>query len=288
MRSSSLIRASRHLPGGEGKRPAHKVSLEPQSLPAQLVRRQRHSAPEAAAAARPPRRRHLRSRRRYTGLAAALELAEAGYRVVVLEAQRIGWGASVAQRRPSHRRLRLRRGQAEALVGHPDARRMFDLSREGLRWLRDRIDRHAIACDWRDGHAQGRSSRASSASCEPRRTNLRARYDHPVEWWDRERLRGELASDRTSAHFMTRTAAICIRWSTRWAGARGDGGRRGDSRGLARGRTGARRAAVLKTAHGQVHCDFAVIAGNCADARGGAGAGVPIMPVGTYIAATAR
>ena len=30
----------------------------------------------------------------YTGLSAALELAEAGYRVVVLEAERIGWGAS--------------------------------------------------------------------------------------------------------------------------------------------------------------------------------------------------
>ena len=29
----------------------------------------------------------------YTGLSAALELAEAGYRVVVLEAERIGWGA---------------------------------------------------------------------------------------------------------------------------------------------------------------------------------------------------
>ncbi|HZF97991.1 MAG TPA: FAD-binding oxidoreductase, partial [Pseudoxanthomonas sp.] len=44
---------------------------------------------------------------------------------------------------------------------------------------------------------------------------------------------------------------------------------------------------VLKTAHGQVHCDFAVIAGN-ALMRGV----VPelesrIMPVGTYIAATA-
>ncbi|HAL21555.1 MAG TPA: FAD-dependent oxidoreductase, partial [Stenotrophomonas sp.] len=30
----------------------------------------------------------------YTGLTAALELAARGYRVVVLEAQRIGWGAS--------------------------------------------------------------------------------------------------------------------------------------------------------------------------------------------------
>ncbi|WP_333629158.1 FAD-binding oxidoreductase, partial [Stenotrophomonas cyclobalanopsidis] len=30
----------------------------------------------------------------YTGLTAALELALRGYRVVLLEAQRIGWGAS--------------------------------------------------------------------------------------------------------------------------------------------------------------------------------------------------
>ena len=30
----------------------------------------------------------------YTGLSTALHLAEAGYRVVVLESQRVGWGAS--------------------------------------------------------------------------------------------------------------------------------------------------------------------------------------------------
>jgi len=38
----------------------------------------------------------------YTGLSAALELADAGYKVVVLEAERIGYGAS--GRAPDRRR----------------------------------------------------------------------------------------------------------------------------------------------------------------------------------------
>ena len=89
----------------------------------------------------------------YTGLSAALELAEAGYKVVVLEAERIGWGASGRNGGQAIAGFGCGEAKLEALVGFEDARRMFDLSREGLQWLRERIRKHDIACDWRDGHA---------------------------------------------------------------------------------------------------------------------------------------
>ena len=132
----------------------------------------------------------------YTGLAAALELAEAGYKVVVLEAERIGWGASGRNGGQAIAGFGCGEAKLEALVGFDDARKMFDLSREGLQWLRGRIRKHGIECDWRDGHAtvpiKPRQQREVMAAVE----DFNTRYGYPVEWWDREKLRTQLASDR--------------------------------------------------------------------------------------------
>ena len=135
-------------------------------------------------------------RQGYTGLAAALELAEAGYKVVVLEAERIGWGASGRNGGQAIAGFGCGEAKLEALVGFDDARKMFDLSREGLQWLRGRIRKHGIECDWRDGHAtvpiKPRQQREVMAAVE----DFNTRYGYPVEWWDREKLRTQLASDR--------------------------------------------------------------------------------------------
>ncbi|RZA24067.1 MAG: FAD-binding oxidoreductase, partial [Lysobacteraceae bacterium] len=61
----------------------------------------------------------------YTGLSAALELAEAGYSVVVLEAERIGWGASGRNGGQAIAGFGCGEAKLEALVGFDDARRMF-------------------------------------------------------------------------------------------------------------------------------------------------------------------
>jgi len=132
----------------------------------------------------------------YTGLACALELAEAGYRVVVLEARRIGWGASGRNGGQAIVGFGCGERKLEALVGADDARRMFDLSREGLDWLHGRLVRHDIQAHWRPGHAtvplKPRQQRELQAMVE----HFNTRYDHPVQWWDRQQLRGTLASDR--------------------------------------------------------------------------------------------
>ena len=64
----------------------------------------------------------------YTGLSAALELAEAGYKVVVLEAERIGWGASGRNGGQAIAGFSCGEARLEALVGFDDAKKMFDLS----------------------------------------------------------------------------------------------------------------------------------------------------------------
>ncbi|RXD66052.1 FAD-dependent oxidoreductase, partial [Xanthomonas perforans] len=74
----------------------------------------------------------------YTGLAAALALAEAGYAVIVLEARRVGWGASGRNGGQAIVGYGCEQETLEALVGNDDARLLFDFSRDGMRLLRER------------------------------------------------------------------------------------------------------------------------------------------------------
>ena len=223
----------------------------------------------------------------YTGLSAALELAEAGYKVVVLEAERIGWGASGRNGGQAIAGFGCGEAKLEALVGFDDARRMFDLSREGLQWLRERIRKHHIACDWRDGHAtvpiKPRQQRETQAAVE----DFATRYDYPVQWWDREKLRDQLASDRylgalydpNSGHLHPLEYALGLARAAMAAGvvifehSRVTRLVRGDK-------------PVFRTALGEVRCDFAVLAGNALVHGIAPELDSKIMPVGTYIGAT--
>jgi gamma-glutamylputrescine oxidase len=87
----------------------------------------------------------------YTGLSAALHLRERGYDVVLLEAERIGWGASgrnggqvgTGQRRPQ--------SELEQNLGTGHARLLWDLSLEAVKLVGDMISRHGIDCDLAPG-----------------------------------------------------------------------------------------------------------------------------------------
>ncbi|MEJ1161808.1 NAD(P)/FAD-dependent oxidoreductase [Prosthecomicrobium sp. N25] len=87
----------------------------------------------------------------YTGLSAALHLAEAGRKVVVLEANRLGWGASGRNGGQLHSGQRQDVSTLEAWFGRARARALFDLGEEAKRTVKDLIARHAIDCEWQDG-----------------------------------------------------------------------------------------------------------------------------------------
>ena len=86
------------------------------------------------------------------GCSTALHLAERGYRVVLLEAERVGFGASGrsgGQLIPGYAS-----GMAKlaAQLGKADARRLWDFSVEGVELTRDLVERHRIDCDLVWGH----------------------------------------------------------------------------------------------------------------------------------------
>ncbi len=88
----------------------------------------------------------------FTGLSAALHLAERGYQVALLEANRIGWGGS--GRNGGQALLGYSPGMVRVLelVGEADARRLWDFSLKAMRLQQALIDRHCIDCGRRDGY----------------------------------------------------------------------------------------------------------------------------------------
>ena len=88
----------------------------------------------------------------FTGLSAALHLAERGYRVTLLEAMRIGWGASGRNGGQVGSGQRVDVLELEAQYGPDVARSLWELAEEAKSLLRQRIERHSIDCDYRPGN----------------------------------------------------------------------------------------------------------------------------------------
>jgi gamma-glutamylputrescine oxidase len=86
------------------------------------------------------------------GLSAALELAERGFSVTLLEARQLGWGASGRNGGQAIHGLACDQSTIEEQLGLDEARRVWAMSIEALDLLRQRITRYAIDCDWRDGY----------------------------------------------------------------------------------------------------------------------------------------
>lgn len=88
----------------------------------------------------------------FTGLSTALAAAEAGMSVVLLEAQRVGWGASGRNGGQMIPGMRWGAAQLVAAFGRERGRELIRLGLDANAAVRRRIARHAIACDLAGGH----------------------------------------------------------------------------------------------------------------------------------------
>ena len=94
----------------------------------------------------------------FTGLSTSLHLAKMGYDVILLEAQRVGFGASGRNGGQVGTGQRLEQDALEKLVGAAHARDLWELSLESVQLVRDLIRDNKISCDFVDGviHADHR------------------------------------------------------------------------------------------------------------------------------------
>ncbi len=83
------------------------------------------------------------------GCSAALHLAKRGYKVALLEARHVGYGASGRSGGQTIFGLAVGQQKLEREVGREDAQRLFDLSIEALDLTQSLIQEYAIDCDYR-------------------------------------------------------------------------------------------------------------------------------------------
>lgn len=89
----------------------------------------------------------------YTGLSAALHLAEAGLDVVLVDAQRVGFGASGRNGGQLGSGQRMEQDALEALMGLDEAAKLWGLAEDAKALVKGLIAKHGIECDLKPGVA---------------------------------------------------------------------------------------------------------------------------------------
>ena len=87
----------------------------------------------------------------FTGLSAALHLAEKGVVTALLEAETVGFAASGRNGGQIHTGLRKDQAELERWLGPIHAHDLWTLTEEAKALVRDLVQRHAIACDLKSG-----------------------------------------------------------------------------------------------------------------------------------------
>ncbi len=249
----------------------------------------------ATAAARPPAPR-LEGRVRadvcivgggYTGLSAALHLALRGFRVALLEAHRVGWGASGRNGGQVGAGQRLGQAELESMLGAAKARLLWDLAQEANALVKALIARHAIDCDLRPGVIHAMHRRRFLPELREEVEHMRRVYGHETEYLEGDDFRALVGSpayfggavDPSAAHLHPLNFAIGLAHAAAAAGAALH-----EMSEVTAIRRGAKP--VVETAGGAVVADHVLLA--CNGYLGGLAPEVSqrVMPINNFILAT--
>lgn len=223
-----------------------------------------------------------------TGLSVAIELAEAGLSVIVLEAKRIGWGASGRSGGQAIFGYGCDQGKITQALGLADSKRLFDWSIEGVDMIRQRCAKYAIDCDWRDIHAHVAIKPRHIVELKAWQRDLTENFNYPLQWWDREQLQSVMPNERYLGALVDPRSGHLhpLKYTQGLAkAARALGVEIFEDSEVIKLERGPK--AVFHTGKGKVSCDFAVLAGNAYVHGIAPELDRIIMPVGTYIGATA-
>jgi gamma-glutamylputrescine oxidase len=131
-----------------------------------------------------------------TGLSAALNLAERGFKVALIEANRIGWGASGRNGGQINTGLRKSPQELIARFGKEHGKALFDLAEEARGIIWERVEKHGIACDLRHGNMLLASKPSDLAWMEEEIACFERDMNYgKAKLLDRNAIRAEIASD---------------------------------------------------------------------------------------------
>jgi len=118
----------------------------------------------------------------YTGLSSAIHLAERGYSVVLLEAERIGWGASGRNGGQCSVGQRKAQDDLEKAYGKEEARRLWDLGVEAVAIVRQLIEQYGIECDLKRGCLQAALKHSDAAWYRQYADHMQSEYGFEMRY----------------------------------------------------------------------------------------------------------
>ena len=224
----------------------------------------------------------------YTGLSAALHLSLRGYDVVVLEAHRVGFGASGRNGGQVGSGQRQDQDWLEAAVGKPQAHRFWDLAEEAKALVKTLIRDHAMPVTFYPGVADACATEAEVAASNTYAEKLARDYNYPhLELLDRSAIRRLIGSssfqggkiDRDAGHLHPLNYAIGLAMAAAKAGVRLH--ERSEVITIDHG-----PKPVVKTAQGRVICDQVILAANGYLGDLAPKVAARVMPINNFIVAT--
>ncbi|SMP12789.1 NAD(P)/FAD-dependent oxidoreductase [Shimia sagamensis] len=224
----------------------------------------------------------------FTGLSTALHLAERGFDVVLLEAHRVGFGASGRNGGQLGSGQRMEQDGLEKLVGQDDATKLWKLAEDSKDLVKGLISKHNINCHYTPGIAHACFSAKEVREEHDYTRHLQDRYGYAqIETLDHDALQAICPSpkyvggslDMGAGHLHPLSFALGLAKAASGAGATIHETSRVTS--IERG-----TKVTVKTESGQISADHLVLA--CNGYLGDLEPKVAgrVMPINNFIAAT--
>ncbi len=224
----------------------------------------------------------------FTGLSCALHLAEAGRTVVVLDAQRVGFGASGRNGGQLGSGQRMDQHYVEKLLGRDDADKLWALAEDTKALVKSLVEKHKIDCHLKPGIAHMGFFKSEVAEEHAYADFLADRYGYThVEKLDHDAAQAICPSpkyvggsiDRSAGHLHPLAYAFGLARASHQAGAQIFEG--SEVTGIEEG-----TPAKVRTATGTVTTEHVVLA--CNGYLGGLNDKVAarVMPINNFVVAT--
>ena len=223
----------------------------------------------------------------FTGVATTLSLAERGYSVALVEANRVGWGASgrnggqLIHGINGHEKL-------EKNYGPGIGDLLWELDWRGHDIIHERVEKYGIDCDLKSGFAEVALKPRHLGYIEEYAENRQRRqWPYRYEVWDREQTRDRLGTDAYLGAFVCyrdghlHPLNLCIGEAR---AAEGLGARIFEQSPVADIEHGARPR--VNTGSGSVRADAVVLAGNAYSRLEPKHLAGLVFPAGSYIIGT--
>lgn len=224
----------------------------------------------------------------YTGLSTALHLAEAGFKVVVVESAKVGWGASGRNGGQIVHSYSRDIDVIESTYGKAVSEPMGKMAFEGARVIRERVAKYNIQCDLKDGGVYAAKTHKKAEGLHEHKELWEKHGDLKMQYLEGVEIQQHVKTDEYKAILIDPTGGhihplnLALGEASAFESLGGVIFEQSPVIKIERGET-----AIVKTAKGEVHAKFVVVACNAYIGDLEPKLSAKSMPCGTQVIATA-